>query len=810
LSDTSFALLAGAQAKEVFPFPGRLDLNRSFGGLLMVGTTVSHYKILEYLGGGGMGVVYKAQDLKLDRLVALKFLPPDLTRDPEAKQRFVHEAKAASSLDHPNICNVHEIDETSEGQIFISMAYYEGETLKKMIERGPLEISDAVEIASQVARGLAKAHEHGIVHRDIKPANIIITADGIAKIVDFGLAKLSGQTLLTKTGTTLGTAAYMSPEQARNEAVDARTDIWSLGIVLYEMITGRRPFASAYEQAMVYSILNTDPKPLRALRPHVPEALEKIARRAMAKDPKDRYKNASELLSDLESYKAGFQVSQRTRKIRVRKRKVLYAGLVVVALAAGIIVIFRFASRGEVFDRVAVLPFHNISKDSAQEWLSDGMTEEVIAKLQQVASLTVPSFRGMLPYKNSKASYADIAHELHAKAIVDASILSVNNHVRVMARLVDPATDRSLWSETYDGHIEDVLDLQTKIARALVKAVRVEVTPGEAGRLAQFHKVDTKAYELYLKARQAWYIGTPNEQEYETALNTLERAIAIDSSYPPMCSLAAMMYQDASVRGYCTTAEILPSMQRAVDLAMLIDDQDSDTQLALALLSIAKWDWDGAESALRRALAVSPRHAETRHIHSRLLLCLGKSEEAFAEFNRAREIDPSIDVHGLLTVDFLVMTRRFDEAIRIAVDSLQHYSDDASLHEFLAYAYAAKGMCDSADIHNVKSIRLTPSAGEAFIDLNCAQNYTLCGERQRGYDLLNHYLAVRQGKLIEPYWVASTYALLDDTKKAYSWLEKAYRERSQTFQLFKIDICWDSQHSDPRYLAMLKRVGLDK
>jgi len=249
----------------------------------MVGTTVSHYKILEHLGGGGMGVVYKAEDTKLKRTVALKFLPPDLTRDPEAKERFVHEAQAASALQHNNICNVHDIDESPDGQLFIVMDLYEGETLKKKIERGPLPVDQVVDIALQVAQGLSRAHEVGIIHRDIKPANIMVTNRGEVKIVDFGLAKLSGRTLLTKTGSTMGTAAYMSPEQARSEAVDARTDIWSLGVVLYEMLTGRRPFESNYEQALVYSILNEEPKVIREIRPDVSETLEKITRRAMAK-----------------------------------------------------------------------------------------------------------------------------------------------------------------------------------------------------------------------------------------------------------------------------------------------------------------------------------------------------------------------------------------------------------------------------------------------------------------------------------------------------------------------------------------------
>lgn len=281
----------------------------------MIGTTVSHYKIFEKLGGGGMGVVYKAQDTRLKRTVALKFLPPELTRDEEAKQRFVHEAQAASALDHPNICTVHEIDETDEHQMFISMACYDGKTLKSRIAKGGLKTEEAVDIAIQVAQGLQKAHDKGIVHRDIKPANIIITSDGIVKILDFGLAKLSGRTPLTKTGTTMGTAAYMSPEQARSEAVDGRTDIWSLGVVLYEMLTGKRPFESEYEQALVYSILNEEPKPMRELRPEVPEATEKICRRAMAKGEKARYQTAAELITDLKAFETGNQLSENTQRL---------------------------------------------------------------------------------------------------------------------------------------------------------------------------------------------------------------------------------------------------------------------------------------------------------------------------------------------------------------------------------------------------------------------------------------------------------------------------------------------------------------
>jgi len=312
----------------------------------LIGQTVSHYKILERLGGGGMGVVYKAEDTKLKRTVALKFLPPSLTTDPDAKERFTHEAQAASALDNPNICTVYEINEIDDGQMFMAMACYDGETLKTRIRRGPLAVEEAVGIATQLAQGLAKAHESGIIHRDIKPANIIITKDGIAKILDFGLAKLSGRTLLTKTGTTLGTAAYMSPEQARSESVDQRSDIWSLGVVCYEMLTGRKPFESDYEQALVYSILNEEPQPIRELRPDAPEALEKIIRRTMAKVPGDRYQSSGDLIADLELYESGSRLSKGTRRLKKRKHKVLILVSVAVATVCAVVALFFLRHAG--------------------------------------------------------------------------------------------------------------------------------------------------------------------------------------------------------------------------------------------------------------------------------------------------------------------------------------------------------------------------------------------------------------------------------------------------------------------------------
>ena len=609
----------------------------------MIGHTVSHYKILEKLGGGGMGVVYKAEDLKLRRTVALKFLPPDLTRDQEAKERFIHEAQAASALQHNNICAIHDIDETPDGQLFIVMDCYEGETLKQKIERGLLPIDQAVAIAIQVAQGLCRAHEAGIVHRDIKPANIMLTNRGEAKIVDFGLAKLSGRTVLTKTGSTIGTAAYMSPEQARGEGVDARTDIWSLGVVLYEMLTGKRPFESEYEQALVYSILNQDARPMRELRPEVPEAIEKIWRRALAKDVKDRYQTAAELISDLESYRTGTQLSLKTRNVIGKKRRLLYAGLAVAVLAMAMVGIFFFTGRGEVFDRVAVLPFHNISKVSTQEYLAYGMTEEVIARLQQFASLNVPSIRSSMKFKGSQASYAEIARELGAKALVDASIQYVNNRVRIIARLVDPPTDRTLWSDTYDGNVEDILDLQSRIAQAVVREVRVKVSQDEQSRMSRSsRKVNPQAYELCLKARQDLNLFYANITKglWDNLIARLQRAIDIEPDNAFYYASLAWGYAvaiDASLEPF---PEAFPKMKTAAETALKLDPDLAESQIAAGYVEYFQYNFEGVLARTSRALELSPGNYQASHWRGSTLIILGRFEEALEILRRAYEQDP--------------------------------------------------------------------------------------------------------------------------------------------------------------------------
>ena len=479
----------------------------------MISQKISHYKILEHLGGGGIGVVYEAQDLKLDRSFALKFLPPDLTRDPEAGQRFVHEAKAASAIRHNNICVVYDIDETADGQMFISMECLEGETLKKKTERGPLKINQAIDICEQVALGLGKAHEQGIVHRDIKPANIMVTTDGVAKIVDFGLAKLSGRSLITQAGSTLGTAAYMSPEQARGDHADARTDIWSLGVVLYEMLTGKRPFDAEYENALLYSILNTEPEPITGVRTGIPKELERIVEKCLKKAPAERYQHAEDLVVDLNSLRRATSTQRNppaAQPIVISwKRKVVVYGLgalALVVIVAGTWLLLRGnddrkGTRAELRS-IAVLPPRNLTKVPGEESLSEGILEGLITELGRIKSVSTIGRQSVMKFDGTDKSYAQIAAELGGVgAFVEPSFQHVGNKLQIHARLIQASDGTVLWVGTFDKTMDDILILQSEVARMIAGEIRAAVTPQEETRLASARPVNAELYQMYLQGR---------------------------------------------------------------------------------------------------------------------------------------------------------------------------------------------------------------------------------------------------------------------------------------------------------------------
>jgi serine/threonine protein kinase/Flp pilus assembly protein TadD len=770
----------------------------------VIGQTVSHYKILERLGGGGMGVVYKAEDTRLKRTVALKFLPPELTRDPDAKERFIHEAQAASALEHANICSVHEIGE-HDGQTFIVMGYYEGETLKKKIERGPLPIDEAVSITIQVAEGLAKAHEAGIVHRDIKPANIVLTKEGIAKILDFGLAKVAGRTLLTKSGTTLGTAAYMSPEQGRSETIDNRSDLWSLGVTLYEMLAGTRPFESDYEQALVYAILNAEPESLRRIRTEVPESLEKITRRALQKSLGERYQTAAELIADLEAFRAGSKLSGKTDRLPARKwtRVALAGTAAVVLIAVGLAVFLQYSNPKTT--SLAVLPFVDLSPQKDQEYFCDGMTEELINRLSTIGNLRIPARTSAFVFKGRSQNIQEIGEQLKVSTVLEGSVQKSGNQLRITAQLINIADGYNLWSGRYDRELKEVFAIQDEISSSIVEALKLKLTSAEKRGISERPTVNLQAYDDYLKGQFYWHQLTPGA--LETAYGHFQRALEQESNYALAYVGVALVWGCRSQMGITPPREAGPKACAAARKAFELDSTLAEVYFALAVTRTwhDDWDWRGADSAYRRAIQINPNYPDAHAFYAHFLNTIGRPEEARAHGERAMAIDPLNPLFTSLYAVDLVYERRMDDAIAAYRKALKMAPDAPVALSELPCALQDNGQYAEAIAEQRHAYAVW---GDREMEEALNSGYTQGGYRgawRRAADVL----AARPGVSdLSPLAIASSYAFAGEKDRALEWLEKAVEARDPNLPYLGMPD-YDSLRNDVRFQNVLRRVRLD-
>ncbi|MBN1274218.1 MAG: protein kinase, partial [Candidatus Aminicenantes bacterium] len=777
--------------------------------VLQPGTVLAgRYTIIEELGRGGMGVVYKAEDTKLKRPVALKFLPTELTHVPEVKKRFMREAQAAAALDHPNICTVHEFDE-AEKKPFISMAYIEGQSLKRKIESGPLELEEALNIAAQVAEGLQEAHRKGIVHRDIKSGNIMVTDRGQVKIMDFGLAKTSEQTLLTKEGSTMGTIAYMSPEQAKGELVDQRTDIWSFGVVLYEMLTGQIPFKGDNEQAVLYSILKEKPEQITNLNSDIPVSIGQVVCKAIEKDPDKRYQQIEELLDDLKSISAGIvpeeiRVRIKKQKLRKRKRAFLYGGAAGLVIAAVVLALLFFTGPAEAIDSIAVLPLENLTGDVEKDYFVDGVTDELIGQLGQISGLKrVISRTSVMHYKDTDKSLPEIAQELHVDAVVEGTVYQVGENVSVKLQLFDALPEeRSLWTERYDRPITEVLMMYGEMAAAIAENIEVKLTADETTRFARARQVNPEAYDALLIGKQKENLLTP--QALDIALDYYELAIEKDPNYAEAYLEVAWLWLMRNQIGYTAPREAGPKAKAAILKALELDSTLADGHVMLARLNfLYEWNWVEAEAEWKRAIELNPNLGDS--VYAQFLWVMKRPEEAMAQMERALQLDPLNEWFHLHHAFILQSAGRDDEAIVKIRELLRTSPQNPGLHSMLSISLMLKGMYEESLAEMKASFScMGDSEGVEALTQGYAQS-DYRGAVRSAADLL----ASRAPKISVNYgFISSLYAIAGENAQALEWLEKGLEERSPHMPYINSYVELAPLRNEPRFQELLRKMNL--
>jgi serine/threonine protein kinase/Tfp pilus assembly protein PilF len=731
----------------------------------VIGKTISHYRIIEKLGEGGMGVVYKAEDTKLGREVALKFLPPEWTRDAEARARFLREARAAAALNHPNICTVHEIDDV-KGQTFIAMECVGGINLKDRIASGPLPVRDALDLAAQIAEGLAAAHAKGVVHRDVKPANVILTVDGRAKIMDFGLAVLDEGADLTRPGTTLGTAPYMSPEQARGEPTDHRTDIWSLGVLLYEMIAGRRPFTGERPQAVIRSILNDEPREIPELGGGVLPGLDAVIQKALTKDPGARYQSAKRLAAD---------IAERIRAL-------------------------DHPGAAERPPSIAVMPFADMSPEKDQEYFCDGMSEEIINALTQIEGLRVIARTSAFAFKGKDEDIREIGRKLDVGTLLEGSVRKAGSRLRITAQLITVSDGSHIWSERYDRDLDDVFAVQDEIARAIVERLRGELTPREAKRLMKPRQVDPEAHEAYLRARH--YLGRHimsmdrHPEQQERAIGLFRAAIDRDPGYARAWAGLAIIY--SLMFRYGGREDAGPKTREAAARALELDKNAANAHTALGRIAVAEGlGWEAADREFELAIQLNPGGAMVHSAYGFHLCLSGRFRRGLDHLRRGLELDPlEYFTHSSLGI-CLVWAGRYDEALAHLRTMRETFPDDKLVDRLMVCCFARKGIHLDDAIAALETI-------SGFVDVAVA--YVAAGRRDKVLERIERLK--ESGSAREDYRIALGYASLGDSERTLEWLERCYAADPRSLNDINTDLELDVLRPDPRFQDLIQRLGI--
>jgi TolB-like protein len=800
--------------------------------LLPAGSVFAHYRIVGELGAGGMGVVYRARDERLDRDVAVKVLPPSAFGDAAARARLVREAKAAAALNHPNVCTVHEVGEAN-GQAYIAMELVEGETLGAMLAaEGPLPLGRLLSYGRQLADALTHAHDRGIVHRDLKSNNVIVTPDQRVKVLDFGLAKRSSDAdlgafttetreLLTQPGTAAGTLPYMSPEQLRGQGARISTDIWALGVVLYEMATGARPFRGQTAFEVSAAILGENPAPLPST---LPQALDRLIARCLEKEPDRRFPTAAELRTALEAIPATtgpFAASEealrgepavgrkRKREVRLPSRRAVLTFSAVVLVVLGAAGAWRFWPR--TVRTLAVLPFVNASKDADLEYLSSGIAETLIAQVGRQAGIAVSNLATVLPFKDRESDPRGVGRELGVATIVTGSFEQQGAQLQVAAQLIDVTSGQQIWSSRYDRKAVELLDVQDEIARAIVsEGLRVRMTGGDEQRLVRHPTTDGDAYDLYLQARHIQ--RSASEEDYLYSRELLERAIIRDPKFALAYASLSGNYAMMVVDGLERPTDAWPLVSSNMNQALAIDPTLPEIHaFSHARAFLFEWDWAEAERARRRLLQFPLRELDPQFLRALAVehWALGRPAEALQLARRMRELDPASPYLGTLEADYLINNGQFDAAVPLYERSIRLDPTNLNAHFGLAEAKAGQGRFDEAIEARRKAHQVAGDEG--------LRDVLAAAKGQEGYRAIERAWVLMQLDLLKarettsyasPLDFARLHAQLGDKDQAFKYLDAAFIDRSPGLVFLKVDRAWDLVRDDPRLLGAIRRVGL--
>src|SRR6266508_1444165 len=788
----------------------------------MIGSTLAHYRILQKLGGGGMGEVYLAEDTRLRRRLALKVLRPDLTSDPQFLQRFEREAEAIAAINHPNIVTIYSVEEI-EGVRCLTMELVEGETLAARIASGALPTKEILDVAVPLADCVAAAHERGVIHRDLKPSNIMITREGRIKVLDFGLAKVLGtepvsagphpsglltQSPLTATGTILGTVEYMAPEQLRGGHADPRSDIFSLGVILYEMSAGVRPFRGSGAADQISSVLRDEPSPILSLCPDLSSDLARLIMRCLEKDPERRLQSAKDLRNELRAIQGELASASWKRSTSAaalptppprRRRALVFA----VAVWAGL----TLARRGPAatpqgvpaVPSLAVLPLANFSGDP--EYFVDGMTDALISALGNIRSLRVISRQSVIGYKASRKTIPEIARELSVDMFVAGSVWRAGQRVRITAQLIRAFPEKQLWTRSYERDFRDVLSLQGDIALAIATEIRVRLTPQEKARLSGAEPVDPAVQEAYLKGRYYWNLRTA--EGTQKAISSFEQAIALDPGHAPSYAGLADTYAVLAYQSP-TPVEIFAKAEAAAARALALDSHLAQAHASLGFVRFFHgWDWKGAETEFRLALAENPNYATAHQWYWAYLEAMGPRKEALEEILLAKQLDPLSPVTGLDVAVHYSFSHDHDRAIEECRKTLELAPRFAPAEVWLWVAYDHKGMKKEALRHYLESMRLSgySESADAVKGVNAKSGYA-AAMRTAAEELTR----LSKTRSVDSNQIAWLWAAAGEKEQTLRWLEQAAERRAAVLVWLNVAGEWDALRDDPRFKTLLRRM----